>query len=170
MIGIVFATKMEAQPFLGRGVPPGVAVAVCGMGMESARIATEELIGKGATQIINAGVCGALNDSLKRGSVHRISQVSVDEASCLVVENSGLRLVTVDKPVFQPDRKKALAKQADLVDMEGFSVARVCKAHDIPCILVKGITDFGNGNGKADIKKHIAPVSEAVAEEVLRCL
>ena len=170
MLGILFATKMEAQPLIDRGLPEGVEVAVSGMGMAAARIAAEELVGKGATQIINAGVCGALDNSLKRGSVHRVSRVGVDESPCLAVENSGLRLATVDKPVFEPDRKKELAKQADLVDMEGYAVARVCKENSIACIMVKGVTDFGDGNGKADIKKHILPVSEAVAEEVLRCL
>jgi adenosylhomocysteine nucleosidase len=170
MVGILFATKMEAQPFLDLWGGAGGEVSISGMGMAAARIAAEELVEKGATQIINAGVCGALNDSLKRGSVYRISRVSVDEASCLVVENSGLRLITVDKPVFEPDRKKELAKHADLVDMEGYAVARVCKENGIPCIMVKGVTDFGDGNGKADIKKHITPVSQAVAEEVLRCL
>jgi nucleoside phosphorylase len=54
--------------------------------------------------------------------------------------------------------------------MEGYAVARVCEENGIPCIMVKGVTDFGDGNGKADIKKHITPVSLAVAEEVLRCL
>jgi 4-hydroxybenzoate polyprenyltransferase len=32
--------------------------------------------------------------------------------------------------------------------------------------MVKGVTDFGDGEGKEDIQKHIAPVSETVAEAV----
>ncbi|MEA2068947.1 MAG: UbiA-like polyprenyltransferase, partial [Verrucomicrobiota bacterium] len=76
------------------------------------------------------------------------------------------RLVTVDEPVFEPKRKKELSKYGELVDMEGYAVARVCEAHEIPCILIKGVTDFGDGNGKADIQQHITPVSETVAEAV----
>ncbi len=168
MIGIIFATGMEAHPFLERGVPDGVVLRISGMGMAAAHAATEELIKKhGCTTIINAGVCGALDDGLERGSVHHVSVVNVDGTSSSVgVGRNGLRLVTVEKPVFQPDRKKELSKQADLVDMEGYAVAYVCESHKIPCILIKGVTDFGDGNGKEDIKKHIDPVSAAVAEAV----
>jgi len=172
MIGILFATEMEAQPFLDRGEPDGTVTVISGMGMEAARIATEELIEKhGCTTIINAGVCGALDDTLERGSVHRVSVVNVDGASrSVALEQEGLRLVSVVKPVFQPARKKALSRQADLVDMEGYAVARACESHHIPCIMIKGVTDFGDGNGKADIQTHIAPVSEAVADAiVLEC-
>ncbi|HSR88316.1 MAG TPA: UbiA-like polyprenyltransferase, partial [Pontiella sp.] len=80
------------------------------------------------------------------------------------------KLVTVDEPVFEPERKRELAKHGDLVDMEGYAVARVCEEHQVPCILIKGVTDFGDHNGKDDIQKHIHPVSETVAEAVLMCL
>ncbi|MCK5676097.1 MAG: hypothetical protein KAH99_03675, partial [Verrucomicrobia bacterium] len=123
MIGILFATEMEAKPFLERGEPEGVVVVVSGMGMEAARIAAEKLIREnGCTTIINAGVCGALNDSLERGSVRRVLSVGVDGTTgSVVLGKKGLRLVTVEEPVFQPDRKKELSKQADLVDMEGYA-------------------------------------------------
>lgn len=168
MIGILFATGMEAHPFLERGVPKGVVPLISGMGMAAAHAATEELIVKhGCTSVINAGVCGALDDGLERGSVHRVSSVHVDGASSsVVVGRNGLRLVTVEEPVFQSDRKKELAEQADLVDMEGYAVACVCETHNIPCTLIKGITDFGDEEGKADIKKNIDLVSKAVAEAV----
>jgi hypothetical protein len=42
MIGILFATEMEAKPFLDREEAEGVVAVVSGMGMEAARIATEE--------------------------------------------------------------------------------------------------------------------------------
>ncbi|MEN7972688.1 MAG: hypothetical protein ABFR47_02515 [Verrucomicrobiota bacterium] len=168
MIGILFATGMEAHPFIERGVPEGTIPLICGMGMEAARAATLELIEKhGCTSVINAGVCGALDDSLERGSVHRIMTVfNVDGASCSV-ETQGKCLVTVEEPVFQPDRKKELSTLGDLVDMEGYAVARVCEEHNIPCIMVKGVTDFGDHNGKDDIQTHLAPVSEAVAGKLI---
>ena len=170
MIGILFATEMEAKPFLDRGEPEGVVTVVSGMGMEAARVAAEELIEKyGCTSIINAGVCGALNNRLERGAVYRVSMVSTEYLKAAVKVGIGFglkRLVTVDKPVFQQERKKDLSKYGELVDMEGYAVARVCEEHDIPCILIKGVTDFGDDSGKADIKKHIDPVSETVAEAV----
>jgi len=170
MIGILFATEMEAKPFLDRGETEGVVAVVSGMGMEAARIATEELIEKhGCTSIINAGVCGALSNRLERGAVYRVSMVSTEHLKAAVKVGVGFglkRLVTADKPVFQQERKNKLSKYGELVDMEGYAVARVCEEHDIPCILIKGVTDFGDGNGKADIQAHIDPVSETVAEAV----
>ena len=45
--------------------------------------------------------------------------------------------------------------------------ATLCQAHSIPCALIKGISDFGDPKGKADIKKHISFVSEKVTETLL---
>ncbi len=174
MIGILFATEMEAKPFLDRGEPDGTVTVISGMGMEAARIATEKLIKEhGCTSVINAGVCGALNNRLQRGGVYRVSMVSTEKLKTAV--NVGLgwglkKLVTVEEPVFQHDRKLELSKQGDLVDMEGYAVARVCEEHNVPCIMIKGVTDFGDHNGKDDIRKHIDPVSETVADAILMCL
>ncbi|MEA2068066.1 MAG: hypothetical protein U9P12_02585, partial [Verrucomicrobiota bacterium] len=80
MIGILFSTAAEARPFLDRGEPEGTVTVISGMGMEAARIATEELIEKHEiTTIINAGVCGALINRLERGAVYRVSMVSTEE-------------------------------------------------------------------------------------------
>ena len=165
---------MEAQPFLDRGVPEGCVVEISEqMGLEDARIATEKLVEKGCTTIINAGVCGALNNRLERGAVYRVSMVSMEELKAAVNVGVGIglkRLVSVQTPVFEPKRKKELSRYGELVDMEGYAVARVCEEHEIPCILLKGVTDFGDAAGKEDIQKHIAPVSETVADAICQCL
>ncbi len=172
MIGILFATEMEAKPFLDRGEPEGTVVVISGMGMDAARSATEKLIKEhGCTSVINAGVCGALNNRLERGGVYRVSMVSTEKLKAAVNVGIGMglkKLVTVDEAVFQPDRKRELAKHGDLVDMEGYAVARVCEEHQVPCILIKGVTDFGDHNGQGDIQKHIQPVSETLAEAVFQ--
>jgi 4-hydroxybenzoate polyprenyltransferase len=174
MIGILFATEMEAKPFLDRGEPEGAVTVISGMGMEAARAAAEKLIREhGCTSVINAGVCGALNNRLERGGVYRVSMVSTEKLKAAVNVGIGVglkKLVTVDEPVFQAERRRELAKQGDLVDMEGYAVARVCEEHGVPCILIKGVTDFGDHNGKEDIREHIQPVSETVAEAILMCL
>ncbi|MCF7848160.1 MAG: putative 4-hydroxybenzoate polyprenyltransferase [Kiritimatiellales bacterium] len=190
MIGILFATMEEARPFLSRGLAVQLSekpfhvyqlensavVIISGMGRTVARKAAGELIEKGATSIINAGVCGALVDDVERGTVFCVSSaINADEASSLVAfERKDLfpskRLVTVDRPVFQPDRKKTLSEFGELVDMEGHAVAEVCAERNVPCIMLKGVTDFGDHNGKEDIQRHIAPVSGKVADAVFQCL
>ncbi|MBT8045977.1 MAG: putative 4-hydroxybenzoate polyprenyltransferase [Pontiella sp.] len=174
MIGILFATEMEARPFLERGVPEGVVVEIAAeMGLEAARIATEKLVEQGCSTIINAGVCGALNNRLERGAVYRVSMVSTEALKAAVNVGVGFglkKLVSVEQPVFEPERRRELSKYGELVDMEGYAVARVCEEHSIPCILIKGVTDFGDGNGREDIQKHIDPVSETVAEALFRII
>ena len=76
MIGVLFATDIEAAAFQDRDVSDDVVVKVADeMGLEAARIAAEKLVEAGATTIINAGVCAALHNRVKRGSVYRISTV-----------------------------------------------------------------------------------------------
>jgi 4-hydroxybenzoate polyprenyltransferase len=174
MIGILFATEREARPFIARGIPAGTVVEVAEeMGLEAARMAAEKLVQQGCSSIVNAGVCGALDNQLERGAVYRVSAVSMDGGSAALKVGSGIeckRLVSVQSPVFEAERKRALAQYGDLVDMEGYAVARVCEEHAVACHLIKGVTDFGDGNGKKDIQKHIEAVSEAVAEEILHVL
>ena len=173
-IGILFATEMEADSFLERTRPDHCIVTISGMGMEAAALATRKLIEEqGVKRVVNAGICGALDDTLVRGSVFFVSEVLSEDAGdrvSLPQTPDAKRLVTVAKPVFQTERKQKLSTMADLVDMEGFAVARLCQDHDIPCILIKGITDFGDPHGKADIKKHIRSVSEKVTEALLHYL
>lgn len=168
MIGILFATEMEAKPFLKRSEPEGTVTLVSGMGMEAARVATEKLIKEhGCTSVINAGVCGALNSKLQRGAVYHVASAGSENLDNIDLQDEGLRLITVERPVFETERKKALSKLGDLVDMEGYAVALVCEEYHVPCTLIKGVTDFGDHNGKTDIQTHIHTVSETVAEAVL---
>ena len=171
MIGVLFATKKEAEPFLVDSKGWDVAIEISGMGMRAAALATERLIAQDVLCVINAGVCGALNPNLNRGTVHRISTVCVEDfTQSLTLEENGLRLLSVEKPIFEKERREQGAKQADVVDMEGFSVAQVCQEKGVPCLLIKGITDFGDSDGKADIQIHIQQVSKQVSKAVMDVL
>lgn len=169
--GVLFATKMEADSFLEHTRPDHCIVIISGMGMEAAGSAARTLIEHhGVSRVVNGGICGALDDALRRGSVFFVSEaLTEDQRDSVTLEQTrtAKRLVTVDKPVFETDRKETLSTFADLVDMEGYAIAKQCRGHNVPCVLVKGITDFGDPGGKADIKKHIALVSRSVSEIML---
>jgi nucleoside phosphorylase len=193
MIGVLFATAQEAHPFLiGRGAEQigtvpfpvyrlagPVRVIISGMGMEAARRACRELIAThGVRTIINPGICGAREGASRRGLVFGIRSVvdagRADRRKALFPDVApGLEsktLVTVLSPVFEADRRAALAKVGALVDMEGFAVADECRRSHVSCCLIKGVTDFGDHHGKADIRTHLETVSAGVAEHVLRIL
>ncbi|MEI7900146.1 MAG: UbiA-like polyprenyltransferase [bacterium] len=193
MIGVLFATAEEARPLLDRGHAERISevpfvvyrfsgharVMISGMGMASAREACRALVERHAVrEVINAGVCGALADGIDRGRVFTVSSVvdgAQPERACFLHPDHapGLErrtLVTVQAPVFDPDQRTVMAKAGELVDMEGFAVADVCRERHIPCCLIKGVTDYGDRNGKMDIRQHLDAVSESVADQVLQAL
>jgi nucleoside phosphorylase len=177
MIAVLFATEMEAKPFRERCSRADVRISVAQqMGSDAAAQAAVELITQGVDVIINAGVCGALEHGLNRGDIFVVDQVFYQAADhslrlpALPEGFVGKRLVTVEEPVFQAVRKAALAAFADLVDMEGFAIASVCQQTQIPCLMVKGVTDFGDERGKGDIREHLETVSTRVAKAVLQVI
>ncbi len=173
MIGIIFATNEEAAPFLKKDLPSNVMVEISGVGLEAARLSSERLVKKGAKTLINVGICAGLHNRVRRGSVYRIASVFTEELKAAVNIGLGLglkKLVSVEKPLHDTLRKKELARDYDLLDMEGYAVARVCEQNDIPCLLLKGVTDFGDNFAKEDIKKFIKPTSKTLAEALIYAL
>lgn len=92
MIGIIFATRFEARPFLSltqasqvsdqpfklytTRAPSGLPIMISGIGKVAAAVACHELIREHAVDyLLNAGACGALHDSstLEIGSLVRIT-------------------------------------------------------------------------------------------------
>ena len=173
MIGIIYATSEEYKPLDSFNLGKNVIIKISGIGLESARIAAEELIQKGVNVIINPGICAGLHNRVKRGHVYRISSVVTEELKAAV--NIGLgfglkKLVSVDEPLHEEKRKKELARDYDLLDMEGYAVARVCEKYNIPCILLKAVTDFGDRFAKQDIQKFMSSVSTTLADAVVYAL
>ncbi len=190
MIGIIAATPGEADeliallgadklcdaPFATFGFDGGVIV-LSGMGPENATLASEHLIDAyGPDMVLNLGICGALSSAAPVGEVYRIVG-AIDGDSILAGGPGGeklcdpgpwsdlpvARLASVTEPVFQPDRRAALATHADVVDMEGAAIAKVCDTRGVRCCMIKGVSDLANHAGKADIMKNIAEVSSRIA-------
>ena len=197
MIGILAATMREAQPLIDRlaarhagdepfptyrfaGEGPGGVIVVSGMGAALAADAAEHLISaRGATEVVNVGICGALSDTVEPCRLLRIAAVidgdlPADAAiahplppvagPCRALPTATLASVT--EPVFQDDRRAALAAAADVVDMEGFAVAQVCRRHEIPLTMLKAVSDLADPNGKADIQTNIDALSARLADVV----
>jgi 4-hydroxybenzoate polyprenyltransferase len=167
-------------------------VLISGMGKEKAGLATRYLITSYHVSIvINAGICAATIDKIEVGEVFRVVQVSEVNSQCSPAQQDisgsenkfqrianklpslGLpeaRLITVDTPVFEPKQRKEIRKWGELIDMEGAAIADVCAEHDIPCYLVKGVTDHADHNGKQAIQDNIETVSEKIAQKLISAL
>ena len=170
MIGIIFATNEEAAPFLATKPPSNVLVEISGIGLESARLSSERLVQKGVKAIVNPGICAGLHNRVKRGSVYRVASVVTEELKAAVNVGLGVglkKLISVEKPLHDIEKRKKFARDYDLLDMEGYAVARVCEKNNIPCLLLKAVTDFGDKFAKHDIKKYIQPTSETLADATL---
>ena len=195
MTGVIYATGMEAAPFLTRAgiredtIPRdpstpqffdlrpthAIVLCICGMGPENARRAAVSLLQAHAlSRIINPGVAGALSDQASVGDIYRISSAFLwpDASAPLTGSDDGWidrparRLVTVQEPVFDPARRTELARLADLVDMEGAAIAQVCAAQQVPLYMIKGITDQAGSQDRKRLLQNLGPVSERVAEIV----
>ena len=92
---LVFATAMEAEPFLNKMAVSQIArfpftvysvndrrtrnllVAICGMGLESAALAVDHLINHyRPSRILNCGIAGSLSDAYTVGDILRIAMVA----------------------------------------------------------------------------------------------
>jgi len=194
-LAFVFATSMEANPFIAKVNAQQILtepwptyrvkiagqlaiIIITGMGMQPARMAVEFIIeNHAANAIFNCGVAGSLTDYFIVGDIINISSSwifhdgELDDDVCHLSKHSqGLSgytngsLLTVDRPVFDPHQKKTLSNVAQLVDMEGGMIARLCAQHNIPCQLIKIISDTALERNQ--LKHNLCNVSEKLADRV----
>jgi len=195
MIGLILATRREAGPLLEKLAAERIAdrpfevyrfapeagrdggvIVLSGIGKQRAAAATAHLISaRGASRVINVGVCGALSASLEPGAMVRIAAVLDGDAEGepLPCEHSAwgkltaARLASVDEAVFGGARRAELARRADVVDMEGWGVAEACRRLGAAFCAVKGVTDQADGGGRERLLENIDAVSADLAEAVV---
>lgn len=186
--GLNAVLKLD-RPFVTYAFPagsthPGGVIIISGMGPDSAGAATRYAIrNRGLRTVINAGICGSLHEggNLRPGTIFAVPAVIDGDAwvagRAEQFRNLPLpdywqdlpsaRLATVSKPVFGGPERTRLAAVADLVEMEGSAIARVCGEHGVPCVLVKGVSDFATPSGRNDLQANLNSVSAALADAVI---
>ncbi len=114
--------------------------------------------------IVSYGWAGALSCGAKPPSVYSVAEVVDAQTGERFLADtqafgptSALRLVTLDHVAAQGE-KRALAEryQAVLVDMEAATVARLARAHGIPFLCLRGISD-GYADDLPDFNRFITP-------------
>ena len=122
----------------------GIGAAAATRSFAALRTAAGEL-----DAIVSYGWACALSCAVKPPSVHSVAEVVDARTGERFTANtqafgptSAMRLVTLDH-VAVKDEKRALAEryQAVLVDMEAATVARLARAHGIPFLCLRGISD-----------------------------
>lgn len=182
------AVRIEDQPFVLFHTPAHarLCIAICRIGKVAAAAACQALIlSHKADRIINAGACGALHDrpELAVGSLVHITQAVEGDhevfgkrpnaAVCAAAIGNGLppaRLVTLDRPVFDPLQRKTYGALADVVDMEGAAIARVAALYGVPCEMIKGVTDNALAFDRKTLLENLDTVCEKIARAVWKRL
>lgn len=204
MIGFVIAMKKEAQILLnhmkilsreergGREIFTGTAfgrevvLCVCGVGKVNAATGTEYLLTKYPIRaIVNFGVAGGLNDSMKIGEVYGVSHSVEYDFDLTQLNGTPMgtlneykepylplfrlegfeqkRLGTGDR--FNDDKKDFLlltkTLKADIRDMEGGAIVHAAYKEGVPVYAFKAISDLA-GMGSTT-EQYLANTKQALA-------
>ena len=131
-------------------------VLVTGAGKVNAAIAVASILAETSpTRVVNLGTAGALRDGLQGTHViGSVRQHDLDDAGLFALAGlhfgpavelgDGPRLVTGDVFVSDAAVRDRLAQDADLVDMEGYAIARASLNAGVPVTLVKQVSDNAN--------------------------
>jgi len=144
-----------------------LAVVLSGVGQKNAEEATNILAEVFEPKLIcSAGYAGGLSSRLKRFSlcvpeqVLRQSDGGVLDLSTPIPRTTPpqpnkLSLITVNDVVELPEQKRVLHEQtgAEIVDMETFAVADVCRVRRIPFCSLRIVLDAASDRIPADIAK-----------------
>lgn len=194
MIGIMIATSREAGPLLARAGVAGireqdvpliydlrparqVVICVSGMGPARARTGVELLLNVyDVSSVVNMGVAGAVVEGRDVGGIFRISKAYLWPDTKTMYACRGDRwtdlpsavLATVERPVFEPVWRGAIARYADMVDMEGAVIAQGCHAGGVPLYAIKGVTDLAGKNDRERLLANLDRISMVLAELVWR--
>lgn len=190
---IVFATYEEANPTLKAleasssnqkdlfTVSNGY-ILITGMGMLAAASQTALHLPL-VQEVWNFGIAGALRDDLPIGTICQIHSVSklyilpenADAYTMDMTKNifpvfslasKGVKLISSDFPIHQPNVRAQLAKNYQIVDMEGYGIAFAAAQAKKPCRLWKLVSDFADLEGEKLIVQHIDRLAEQISEVI----
>ncbi|WP_415304439.1 5'-methylthioadenosine nucleosidase [Candidatus Pelagibacter sp. Uisw_090] len=124
--------------------------------------------------IINYGTAGAINTELKgivectklyqrdmdvRGLDFRLGETPFDDIKEIIISENGYSCGTGDSFV-----NKMIDMKVDVVDMEAYAIAKVCKLEKIEFRCFKYISDNANENANADWNENLAAGANAFSE------
>jgi len=191
MRAFVIAMPNEAEavrPALG----PDDRLYVCGIGKVNAAAATQQAIDAGATEILNAGLCGGFGGEVQVGGCYEVR--SAVEYDFDLAKLNGTRIGQLnerDTPYFELKTSgrfsaKILATGdhfndsetdyrlitdelgAELRDMEGAAIAHVCEKNGIPMRSLKCVANVaGCGSMTGQYQDNIVRCLECLKDAVI---
>lgn len=177
-----------ALPEEADGLDDALPILVTGPGKVDAAVAVSAaLSGTRPAAVVNLGTAGGLRDGLR--GVHEVSTViqhDFDGAAIRVLVNrdygmpigldhaadaAPLVLATGDRFIADSAVRSALARDAHLVDMEGYAVACAARAAGVPVRLIKLVSDdAAEGAGRTwaeSVFDHAQTLARWVSDKLL---
>jgi len=154
-----------------------VAVVLSGIGQKNAEEATNTLLDVFAPKLIcSLGYAGGLSARFKQSTICVPEQIirhsdgqALDLSEPIPQKTSPmpdkLTLLTVNNVVELPKQKRALYEQtsAEIVDMESFAVAEVCRVREVPFLSVRVIFDAVEDRIPSDITHILESMGKGVS-------
>lgn len=189
-IGIIIATKIEAEPFIsGLGLTAAetrpvrtwngerIVLAISEIGKANAAIATAYIMEKHRPSVIlNFGAAGAADPKISIGDIYHVDRVyeldrpQMRQPSMPVLHKpdilKGFRRAscgTGDRPALETHERAHAAQFADIVDMEASAIAQACGLYGVTCHIFKIITDTA-GFSVRDIIRNMVATRHALFE------
>ena len=166
MIDVVIALEAELA---GRCLLPGFRVTFCGVGKINAALATAAVLARpDCGKVVNFGTAGSLWSELggQLLRVNRMLQRDMDgrplaalgdtpfeqgpAAGVIDLGGSGVSLSTGDNFVTTPPDLVS-----DIVDMEGYAIAKACIRAGVPFSCWKFVTDLADENATANWRENV---------------
>ena len=189
---LIFATLEEANPLINKLKINQVfekpfkvfknnelIVIISGIGKIRATAACAYAIGEfgksNEYEILNIGAAGSLNSSFSIGDIRTIEMV----ADCTETHVKskiktptiqGLKsatLLTSDVTILSLDTRKNLSHYGELVDMEGFAIAKTAAIFGKKVSFLKIVSDTPENTSKNEIIKNIQSVSQLLVDEIV---
>jgi adenosylhomocysteine nucleosidase len=181
MFGPSFNKVCDKIPVYMSGIGSDVVLIVTGVGKVNAAVAASYALSiMNPSEVINIGMCGSLKPSLhKPGHIVLVKEVFQHDAYIPLkgiefeylmdkidlglpvrkriseeeLEFNEVVLATGDLFIDEEDLIKELSEISDVVDMEGYSIARVCQVYSVKLKMYKMISDNSNKESVEDFQK-----------------
>ncbi len=119
------------------------------------------------TKISNFGIVGALKTNIHVGSIHAVQLVGRDEQS-IQLQRDGLKLISSPVPLHDPQLRDTLAKNYDIIDMEGFSIAQFAQEKNVPLTMHKIVSDYCTADTSKHIMARLPELSKQLAAHITK--
>lgn len=150
---VCFAVREEAQFFQPNSE---TEIIITGMGPENARNAiSRRLRSNPPSHVLSAGFAGGLDPTLQLGAIVFNSQ---NPETARILQNQGARgcnfLCSESVAVTAGQKKELRSKSgADAVEMESHAIAEICREANIPCSIVRVISDTASEDLPLDFNR-----------------